>query len=150
MEGKHIAGAAIGTIIKIVVAAIVIMYVYRFAVLAYDYGYRIFGETPVAEAPGETVTVAILEGSSVRDIGRMLEAKGLIRDADLFYWQEMVSSYKGELKAGVYELNTSMTAEEMMAVMAAEPETTAELSAEEELPVEEELETPEGESEVDR
>lgn len=150
MEGKHIAGAAIGTIIKIVVAAIVIMYVYRFAVLAYDYGYRIFGETPVAEAPGETVTVAILEGSSVRDIGRTLEAKGLIRDADLFYWQEMVSSYKGELKAGVYELNTSMTAEEMMAVMAAEPETTAELSAEEELPVEEELETPEGESEVDR
>lgn len=150
MEGKHIAGAAIGTIIKIVVAAIVIMYVYRFAVLAYDYGYRIFGETPVAEAPGEAVTVAILEGSSVRDIGRTLEAKGLIRDADLFYWQEMVSSYKGELKAGVYELNTSMTAEEMMAVMAAEPETAAELSAEEELPVEEELETPEGESEVDR
>lgn len=144
MEGKHIAGAAIGTIIKVVVAAIVIMYVYRFAVLAYDYGYRIFGETPVAEAPGETVTVAILEGSSVRDIGKTLEAKGLIRDADLFYWQEMLSSYKGELKAGVYELNTSMTAEEMMAVMAAEPEVTAEQ------PVEEATEIPEGESEVDR
>lgn len=118
MEGKHIAGTAISTVIKVVIAAVIIMYVYRFSITAYDYGYRIFGETPVAEAPGENVTVAILENTSTKEVGRMLEQKGLIRDAGLFFWQEKVSSFSGEIKPGAYELNTSMTVEEMMEIMA--------------------------------
>lgn len=117
MEGRHIAGTAIGTVIKVVIAAVIILYVYRFSMIAYDYGFRIFGEPPVAEAPGESVTVAILDNAGVKEIGVMLEQKGLIRDAELFYWQEKVSAYAGQIKPGTYELNTSMTVEEMMEVM---------------------------------
>lgn len=126
MEGRHIAATAVGTVIKVVAAAVVILYVYRFSITAYDYGFRVFGEEPVAEAPGEMVTVAILENVNTKEIGVMLEQKGLIRDSDLFYWQEKVSSYAGMIQPGVYELNTSMTVEEMMEIMSAGGETGTE------------------------
>ena len=54
--------------------------------------------------------------------GDILEEKGLIRDAKLFYFQEMFSEYKGELKPGVYELSTGMTPYEMMEIMSASDE----------------------------
>jgi UPF0755 protein len=66
------------------------------------------------------VTVTVTEGESARTIGNTLEQKGLIRDSRLFVIQEMLSAYKDKLLPGTYELNTSMTAEEMMAVMANE------------------------------
>ena len=46
---------------------------------------------------GRTISVSIVEGRTVKEIGEILEEKGLIRDAKLFYFQEMFSEYKGEL-----------------------------------------------------
>ena len=55
-----------------------------------------------------------------KEIGKLLESKGLIKDGTLFYLQNILSRYKGDLKPGTYTLNTSMTTEEMMAVIAGE------------------------------
>ena len=54
----------------------------------------------------------------MKALGELLEAKGLIRDKTLFVLQYFCSEYRKELKAGTYELKSSMTAEEMFAVMA--------------------------------
>lgn len=124
MEGKHVTSAVIGTVLKITIAAVVIIVIYNAAVAAYDYGYRIFAESPMAEEPGEERKIEIPKDSSAAQIGRILEANGLIADSKLFVLQEFLSEHKGKTNPGVYELNTSMTAEEMLAVIAAEPETT--------------------------
>ena len=57
-------------------------------------------------------------------IANKLKEEGLIRDANLFVAQLKLSSYADKIKAGTYILNTSMTAKEMMQIMAAEEETT--------------------------
>ena len=115
--------AVLGMIFKVAVTIIVVVFVYRAALMAYDYGYRIFRETPVSAAPGIDIPVEITVGKSPLQVGEVLEEKGLIRDAKLFYIQYLLSKYKDELQAGSYVLNTSMTMEEMMGVMAAkEPE----------------------------
>ncbi len=119
MSPRKVAWAIIKTIFAVVIAAVIMMLVYRFALSAYDFGYRIFAEEPVSPEPGLTMSVAIVEGKSAKEIGEILEEKGLIRNAWLFYLQEFFSSYHKELKPGIYELNTAMTPEEMMAVMAA-------------------------------
>ena len=119
MSPRKVAWAIIKTIFAVVIAAVIMMLGYRFAFNAYDFGYRIFAEEPVSPEPGLTMSVAIVEGKSAKEIGEILEEKGLIRDAWLFYLQEFFSSYHKELKPGIYELNTAMTPEEMMAVMAA-------------------------------
>ena len=113
MNTRQIVMAVLGTVLKVVIAVLVIMFVYKGAVVAYDYGYRVFKEEPVAESPGVDVTVEITVGKSALQIGEILEAKGLIRDAKLFYVQNLLSNYKDKLQAGVYTLNTSMTMEEM-------------------------------------
>lgn len=125
MNTKQIVMAVFGMIFKVAVTIIVVVFVYRAALTAYDYGYRIFQETPVSAAPGSDVRVEITVGKSALQIGEILEQRGLIRDAKLFYIQNLLSKYKDKLQAGSYVLNTSMTMEEMMAVMSAgEPEDT--------------------------
>lgn len=92
----------------------------------YDFGYRVFTEAPVDEKPGEDVVVQITADMSEREIGQMLEDEGLIYDGTLFYAQLRLSAYSGDLLPGIYTLNTSMTAKDMMAVMATETEESTE------------------------
>ena len=53
-------------------------------------------------------------------IGKILKSKGLIKDAKVFVVQESLSNYKDKLQSGTYILNTSMTTDEMLAVLARE------------------------------
>lgn len=88
---------------------------------AYDFGYEIFNqETMDNEENGRDVTIVIKEGDSPYQIGKTLKKKGLIGDPKIFVAQEMLSSYKGKLQMGTYILNTSMTPDEMMEIMARE------------------------------
>ena len=109
-----------GIVNFIVRAAIVVFVIYaikQICIKAYDYGYRIYSEPPMAEGEGIDIVVNIPMGSSVKETGEILKDNGLIRDDRLFYMQELLSDYHGKLEPGTYTLNTSMTAEEMLAVM---------------------------------
>lgn len=122
MNSKEIVGSVFAVALKIIIAVILIMLVYKYAIQGYEYGYRIFGEPAMTTGEGRTVTITVNEGDSVKKIAQTLETNGLVREAKLFELQEKISEYKNMLQPGVYELNTSMTAEEMMAVMAEEPQ----------------------------
>lgn len=88
---------------------------------AFDFGYAIFNQVPMAnEEDGRDITVVVENGDSVYQIGKTLKNKGLIEDAKIFVIQEKLSTYKGKLQVGTYILNTSMDMEEMMAVLARE------------------------------
>lgn len=132
MNSKEMIASVLGLIVKIVVVVVVVMFVYKYARIGYDYGYRLFGEGPVTTGEGRTITVAIPDDTSAKNVGSILELKGLIRDKDLFVIQEMFSDYKGQIKPGMYELNTSMTAEEMMQIMSASAEEETEDAEEKE------------------
>lgn len=119
MNTRQMVTAISSVVLKLVLSIAVVVLVYKGAVMAYDYGYHIFQEPPVAEAPGYDIEVQITMGKSAREIGELLEQKGLIRDGTLFYIQNLLSHYNGDLKPGVYTLNTAMTMQEMMEVMSA-------------------------------
>ena len=124
MEGKEIAGAVFGTLVMIVVVAVVVMFVYRFSVTAYDFGFRLFSEEPMTLGEGVNISITVQEGESVREVADNLEENGLIRNAGIFYVQEKLSDYRGKISPGTYELNTSMTSEEMLEIMSAQEEET--------------------------
>ena len=126
MNGKYLVGAVIEAVIKVIVVAVVVMFVFRTATTAYDFGYKVFADKPVSVSGGRTITVGIAESASVKDIAQMLEEKGLIEDARLFVVQELLSAYHGEILPGIYDLSTSMTAEEMLAVMSTPAEESKE------------------------
>ena len=117
MDTKQLLGAIVATIVKIAVAAAVIVVVFRLAIGAYNFGYSIFADIPVSSGEGRTVSVSVAENQDEKELSKMLEQKGLIKDANVFYAHDRLSDYKGKLKAGTYELSTAMTAEEMLAIM---------------------------------
>ena len=85
---------------------------------AYYYGYEVFCERTVEDEPGTDIEVTIPEGTSLHDICVILREAGVIRDAEVFYLQELLSDYHGKLKSGTYTVNTSMKPTEIMAVLA--------------------------------
>ena len=110
-----------GGFFRFAVYACVVCAVFYISKSAYDFGYAIFNPVPVDdEDHGADITVVIKEGSSVYQIGKILKSKGLLEDAKVFVVQEKLSNYKDKLQAGTYILNTSMTADEMMAILARE------------------------------
>ena len=122
MNSKEIVGSVFGMAFKIIAAVLIVMFVYKYAFVAYGYGYRLFGEQPITSGEGRTVTVTIPEDADAKKVGEILETKGLIRDSQLFVLQELLSDYHGKILTGDFELNTSMTAEEMLSVLSTEPE----------------------------
>lgn len=117
MNVKQLLGTVLSALIKIAVLIWVINFIYSKAIMAYDFGYRVFREEPMAPAPGREVTVSVTEGKSVGDVAKILEEKGLVRDSNLAYVQIMLSEYRTAIKPGIYTLNTSMTTEEMLKEM---------------------------------
>lgn len=122
MNTRQLIGSVIDTVLKIVIIAVMVMFTYKYATGAYSFGYRVFAEEPVSSPEtAKVISIAITEEASLMDIATVLEEKGLINDAKLFYVQELLSKYHDEIRPGIYELSSAMTAEEMMAVMAALP-----------------------------
>ena len=119
MKIKQLTFSFIGTIIRIVIVILMVLFIYKAGEKAYDFGFRIFAEEPMAAAPGRDVEVTITQGKGVMDIADMLQEKGLVRDAQLFYVQEKLSSHKGKIQPGIYTLNTSMSTEDMLKIMSA-------------------------------
>lgn len=107
---------------SILVILLVLIGFVKIGTYCYEFGYRVFTEAPVDAEPGRDVMVQISGDMSDMDIAKELKEKGLVEDAKLFYVQLKVSAYSGKFHDGVYTLNTSMTARDMMVVMAAEPE----------------------------
>lgn len=126
MKVKYIIGSLVETVIKIVVLVFVVMFVARTSAAAYEYGFRVFAEEPVSSGEGRTISVSIGNTDTAREVGEMLQEKGLIRDAQLFRIQELLSEHHGKIRPGIYDLSTAMTAQDMLAVIAEEPESEEE------------------------
>lgn len=105
------------SIINLLIFILVSVVIILFGRLSYNFGYNVFYEQPLAEAPGEDVAVTIPEGSSAREVGKILEKEGLINDVLVFVVQERLSAYHNDIKPGTYTLNTSQRTTEMLAVM---------------------------------
>lgn len=132
MKTTDVIVAICGAIIKIALTVVLVVLIYRGALKAYEYGYRIFQEPPVSSGEGYTITVKITEDMSVKEMGKMLADKGLIRDENLFLFQYLFSEFREDLLPGEHDLSTAMTVEEMMEEMTKEKmsDTSTEASAE--------------------
>lgn len=119
---------------SILVTLLVIVGLIEIGRYCYDFGYRVFTETAIEEAPGTDIVVQVTSDMSEYEIGKTLEKEGLIRDAKLFYAQLKLSAYSGELLPGTYTLNTSMTGKDMLVVMATDTSENTEETETEEAP----------------
>lgn len=114
---KDLTIAFAGTVVRVALVILAVICIANFAGKAYDFGYRIFAEEPMSAPPGRDIKFVVNSSDSQKDIIQMLEDKGLIRDHLLFTVQKKLSIYTDDIKPGSYDLNTSMTNEEILGVL---------------------------------
>lgn len=114
-EINRITGTIISVAIKLIVCAAVIFLLLEGASRGYDFGYRIFNQEAVAEAPGTDIEIRINEWESTGDVAKMLVEEGLISDAYVFYAQSLFYEY--DIWPGTYTLNDSLTSKEILQVL---------------------------------
>ena len=83
-----------GGVFRIALYVCVAVFIFWAGKTTYQFGYDIFNQQAMSPGDGQEVTVVIPEGSSEYQIGEILEAKGLIKDAKVFYVQEKLSNYQ--------------------------------------------------------
>ena len=120
MNTKKATLTVLSILLKIVILAVIVVAVFQFGSMAYNYGHAVFEEEALDEPPGRTITVDVEEGSSTMDIAKLLEHEGLVADWKLFYIQILCSKYAKTMEPGTYELSTAMKPRELMAVMSGE------------------------------
>jgi UPF0755 protein len=130
MEKNKVLFSFIRMGITVIVILLVVYFGVKIAYTGYDFGYRVFTEGAVDAAPGKDVLIQIREDMSEYEIAQLLEERGLVRNARLFFLQLKLSVYKGKVVPGVYTLNSSMTPQELMAAISPEEETESTESAE--------------------
>lgn len=106
-----------GGVFKIALYVCIIVLIFWLGKSSYEFGYDVFNQRAVSPENGQEVTVVIKDGTSVYEIGKILERKGLIEDAKVFWVQEILSSYRGKMKAGTYLLSTAYTPNRMMEIL---------------------------------
>lgn len=117
MKENSAKSIAVGIAVKIVLLALLVLVLIFTGRRAYTFGYQIFAQEAMSEAPGKKVAVTITKDMSFSEIAKLLEEKKLIKDKNVFRIQYLLSEYKGEIEPGSYVLNTSQTAEEMLRVL---------------------------------
>lgn len=115
---KDLTIAFAGTVVRVALVILAVICILRYAGKAYNFGYRIFAEEPMSDAPGRDITVTVTNSDSQAEIMQMLEDKGIIRDHKLFTIQKKLSLYKDDIKPGTYVLNTSMNHDELIEILA--------------------------------
>ncbi len=107
-----------GTAFRAALTVLVVVLLIWLGRTAYDFGYQVFNEHAMNPGEGKEVTVVIPEGSTVYEIGKILESKGLIESAYVFVAQERISIYHGKLLPGSFKLYTSYTPTRIMGILA--------------------------------
>lgn len=116
MAKKRVAQAVTLAISTIVHCAVIVMICYVFA-FSYQLAYQVFSN-PVCDKQATSYhTVVIREGEDSRSVVQELEEKGVIEDWTIAYLRLQVSSYRGKLKPGTYQVTASMPLDSIFAVL---------------------------------
>lgn len=116
--GVIVAGGAF----KIALYVCIVVLIIWLGRLSYQSGHDIFDQQPMSPGEGQEITVVVKEDDSVYDIAKTLESKGLVEDAKVFWVQEKLSNYKGQMKQGTYLLSTAYEPSRLLAIMAGDAE----------------------------
>ena len=101
--------------VTVLYGVLIVCALYYVGLSSYSFGYRVYTEPAVSSGNGQSMLVQVTEDMSLKDLAEVLEEKGLIRDARLFYLQATLCKF--EPKMGNYTLKTSMTPSQMMEAM---------------------------------
>ena len=103
--------------IKVAVFVLICLGLVYLGQTTYRYTHAVFSEAAMEEKPGRNVKITIPEDVSAKKFAEVLEKNGLIESATVFQIQMKMAFFGETVKAGTYELNTSMKPGEIFEIL---------------------------------
>lgn len=110
-----IIGYFLGVLLNLVFYAVVAFGIYYVATNVYEFAYQIVGDRVCEAEPGRDVEIHIEEGESTMDIAEKLYMNKVVVNKYTFYLKVQLFEYK--IMQGTFQLNTSMTYDEILDVI---------------------------------
>lgn len=107
-------------LLRLALLILVVVGIFKVGEYAYTYCYSVVSDTAAEEEPGRDVSVSVTSDMSAGKVAKLLERKGLVKNADVFKIQMKVTGYEDKIQPGKYVLNTSMRPREMLKILAGE------------------------------
>lgn len=112
------AAMQVGSIcLKVAILVLIVLGIIYLGQTTYRYTRAVFSDEAFEEEPGKNVKVKISEDISAERLAEVLEENGLVEDSKVFQIQMKMSGFGNTVKAGEYELNTSMSPSEMFKIL---------------------------------
>ncbi len=112
--------SVINLLITVLLAIIVVYFLYQAIQYSYSFGYRMFNSDPIDKTNGHMIEYTVEENAGILEIAQDLEKKGLIEDAYVMVAQKVFYSYT--IYPGTYSLSTTMTSKDILDRIGTEPE----------------------------
>ena len=110
--------------LKVIVFIVIILGIVSLGQTTYRYTHAVFSDAALEEEPGKLVRVKIPEDVNGKQLAKVLEENGLIEDANVFVIQMKMADFGETVKAGTYELSTSMPPSEMFKILSSNGDET--------------------------
>ena len=110
--------------LKVIVFIVIILGIVSLGQTTYRYTHAVFSDAALEEEPGKLVRVKIPEDVNGKQLAKVLEENGLIEDANVFVIQMQMADFGETVKAGTYELSTSMPPSEMFKILSSNGDET--------------------------
>lgn len=102
-------------LLNLIFYAIIVLGTIEVCKITYSFANEVFGDVMAEPPPGSNRTFVVAEADDAMTVSKNLEREGIIANAYSFYIRlRFFQSDKYVLLAGSYELNTSMTYEEIL------------------------------------
>ncbi len=102
-------------LLNILFYTIAVILIVRASNITYDFCYQIFGQVTVSQEPGRDIKFQVNKGESTMNVASKLEINSIIVNKYSFYVKAKLK--KHTIMPGTYTLNTSMTYDEIFAII---------------------------------
>lgn len=126
MQARKILIRILMFMLKLFLVIVIAAGICRLGEAAYRFGHSIYDGQGMTAPPGRDVVIVLPEGTTAGQAAKLLKEKGLIKNSWVFLVQERLSKYHGQMQAGDYVLNTSWSAERILAALSGQEEKSTE------------------------
>ena len=110
--------------LKVIIFIVIVLGIVSLGQTTYRYTHAVFSDAALEEEPGKLVRVKIPEDVNGKQLAKVLEENGLIEDVNVFVIQMKMADFGETVKAGTYELSTSMPPSEMFKILSSNGDET--------------------------
>lgn len=131
MANKNSSKGVAKASLKIFKYIVIVLVVVVFVAIAFNFGTAVFSNDGVERAPGTDMTVSVEKGTTIDQLGEMLEEYNIIGNKNVFKVQAWLYGVD-EVKPGTYVFNNSKGGEEIFKTINAGPQSDKKKNGEEE------------------